>query len=82
MRNIFLGRRGGEACFSVNERVTGTSHHQQQRNLLAVAEGTSDFDLKIIFCFKEILVVVPMVNAAQECSRQSDLQPAPLINKS
>lgn len=49
--------------------------------MLAVAEGTSHFDLKIIFFFKQIPVVVPMVNATQECSRPSDLQPALLLYK-
>lgn len=49
--------------------------------LLAVAEGTSHFDLKIIFCFKQIPIMVPVVNAAQERSRPSDLQSALLVYK-
>lgn len=47
--------------------------------LLAVAKGTSHFDLKIIFCLKQIPLVVPVVNAAQESSGPSDLQPALLV---
>lgn len=45
---------GEEACISFNERITGLFYHWQHWNLylLAVLEGTSHFDWKIVFCFK------------------------------